>query len=249
MKISVLGVKVDKTAKQEVVRKVGALLKSKKKFYIVTPNPEIVLAAHRSSKLARILNSADFSIPDGVGLKLADSSLEIIKGRELMVDLLALANEYRLRVYLLGGAPRANDGAKTFVEKNYPNIILKADYGMKLNTAGEPVSAMDEQKEQKILRAINVFSPDLLFVAFGAPKQEFWVFRWLSKIKIGGVMVVGGSLDYIAGRHKVPRVITRLGLEWLWRVIREPKRVGRIINAVVVFPLVLLVEKIKKGNR
>ena len=90
-------------------------------------------------------------------------------------------------------------------------------------------------------KEINNFKPDLLFVAFGAPKQELWISKWQKKLNVRGMMAVGGSLDYYSGVVKeVPSSIKNLGLEWLWRLINEPKRLVRIFNAVVIFPLTLL---------
>lgn len=216
-------------------------LTKKSQFYIVTPNPEIIIEARHNPELTHSLNSAHFSIPDGVGLKFANRSLKIIKGREFASDLLDIANKEKLKVYLLGSNDFANKKAQKILQSKYPNIKFSGSAGPRLDKNALPVSEVDTNIQFEILKEINSFKPDLLFIAFGAPKQEIWIENWLPKLKVTGAMTVGGSLDYYAGfTRPVPNLVENLKLEWLWRLIQEPKRAGRIFNALVVFPLKVL---------
>lgn len=245
MKISILGVNVDKTTKAKVLDRVRSLLEEKKKFYIVTPNPEIILKAGQNQKLKNALNNADISIPDGVGLKLSDISLNIVKGRELMMDIISFANINGYSVYFLGSTKHVEMEAERFVKTMYPDLKINGSSGAKLHLDAEPINDTEEVFEKQIIDEINKLKPDFLFVAFGAPKQELWLAKHIGKLKIGGAMVVGGTFDYLTdAKRKVPKLFSALGLEWLWRLVIEPKRIGRIWNAVVIFPVKLLVSKL-----
>lgn len=229
--VNILGINVDSSSTSSLLTSVGEKISHNVKFYIVTPNPELILSATKNPALKRAMNSADFAIPDGVGLKLADSSLKIIKGRELFLDLIKLAKKKRWRVFLLGGL---GDEAELAARK------LKAKYikGPKLDTDAEPASEVDRKIEIDSIDQINKFRPQLLFVAFGNPKQEIWLYKNLAKLRVGGAMAVGGTFRYIAGMSKLPpKWMEKIGLEWLWRLLTEPFRVKRVWNAVVVFPL------------
>ena len=100
--------------------------------------------------------------------------------------------------------------------------------------------------DQIAVQKINKFKPDLLFVGFGAPKQEKWVYQRLAKLNISGTMVIGGTLDQIAGtRLNVPSLINNFGLEWLWRLFTGSQNLERIYNAVIRFPILVYQEKLR----
>lgn len=246
---NILGVNVNSTQKNKVLVKVRDLLARKRKFYIVTPNPEIILKALKDKNLLSALNLATISIPDGVGLKLADPSLTIIKGRDLFMSLISLANKKGWRVFLLGG--KGDEALKTAekLKLSYKKIKLEHASGPILNNMAKPISESDIDIQNDVVNRINNFKPRFLFVAFGAPKQEKWVNEWLPKLDIGGAMVVGGTFSYIAGTNKVPpKWMEKAGFEWIWRLLIEPKRLTRILNAVFVFPLKVFLYKIRSSS-
>lgn len=245
----ILGIKVNSTPKVELLKLINERLEKKIHFDIVTPNPEIILQAQSDSKLTHSLNSADFSIPDGFGLTLASlflfkKQLKVIKGREFMIDLFALANLKKLKIYLLADDESIEKSINK-IKKEFPNIKVQGSSGPMLDKSANPVSKVDVTLQSDIVKEINSFQPDLLFVAFGAPKQEIWMNKWHPKLKVTGIMVVGGALDYYSGFIKpVPNLFTKLNLEWLWRLIQEPTRIKRIFNAVIVFPFKLAIDKL-----
>jgi N-acetylglucosaminyldiphosphoundecaprenol N-acetyl-beta-D-mannosaminyltransferase len=117
-------------------------------------------------------------------------------------------------------------------------IKIESAGGPFLDKEARPISKDDALIEKEVVKAINKFRPHLLFVAFGAPKQEKWAYKWLDKLEVGGVMVVGGAFDFIAGRAKLPpEWMEKAGLEWLWRLLHQPRRLGRIFVATIVFPV------------
>lgn len=236
--VQILGVRIGSTLKSDLLNLIQGALTKKIQFYIVTPNPEIILEASSDPKLLEILNKATFSIPDGVGLKFVNNSLRIIKGRELMLDLLTLAEKKKLKVYLLGSKPNVNKKSVEKIKREFPHINVKGESGPILNKNGEPASEVNSSLQFEVVKDINNFKPDILFVGFGAPKQEKWIYNNMSSLNAKCLMTIGGSLDYYAGFVKpVPKLLENLGLEWLWRVIQEPTRIARIFKATVVFPL------------
>lgn len=274
----ILGIKLDSTSRAQVLRFVRSRLartRSGMSFFIITPNPEIVMQAQKDRKLAEILNSADLVLPDGTGLAQATKflslpapkpkvvrilvllvqgalvglatffrrdwlfhSLNLIKGRELFLEFCKLANKKGWKVFLLGGEDGVAEETKQVLKRNLKKIEIEALDGPMLNLAANPVSKKDKKIEDQAVSAINKFKPHLLFVAFGAPKQEKWLSKWLPKFDVGGAMTVGGTFNYLAGRSKLPPAqMEEIGLEWFWRLIAEPWRFRRVLRAFPIFPL------------
>ncbi|MHA2055234.1 MAG: WecB/TagA/CpsF family glycosyltransferase [Candidatus Hodarchaeales archaeon] len=177
-----------------------------------------------------------------------ESELKVIKGRELFKELIQLANKKKLKVFLLGGGEisgTAGNAAKNLAS-SYKGVRFKYSDGHMLDQNAKPVTSIDRKIEKKVIKEINYFKPHLLFIGFGAPKQEKWVYRWLQKLEIGGAMVVGGTFDYVAGNKKIsPKWIDKMGLEWLWRILIGDQKVKRIYNAAILFPLKVFVSKLR----
>ncbi len=240
-KVKILDFEVDKTNKAEVLNKIRVYLGKKQKFSVVTLNPEILVEASRNKILAGVIRDADIAVPDGVGLKLADFSLTIIKGRELMLDLVELARISNLKIYLLGSTEIVNTKCQRVLSEMFPGLKVKGRAGPKLDANAQPLTEKDVVKEKEAVAEINRYKPELVFVAFGAPKQELWISRWLGELQVLGMMSIGGTLDFLTSAQKPPKIMSNWGFEWLWRLYHEPKRWSRIITAVVIFPLKLLV--------
>lgn len=216
-------------------------------FSIFTPNPELILMAQDNPGLKEALNSAELSIPDGIGLKIADKNLNIIKGRELFLKLVEMANRNKWRIFLLGGLDSEAEIASGKLAKTFDNLEIDFEKGPHLDKNGEPVTEFDRKIEKDVIDKINRFTPEFLFVAFGNPKQEIWIHKNLPNLKIGGAMAVGGTFRYVAGLSKLPpKWMEKIGLEWLFRLITEPGRITRVFNAVVKFPLAYIFYDKKK---
>lgn len=242
----IMQIKVSSTSVSEVLTRVEKLISDSHRFYIVTPNPELILASQTNENLKKALNSADISVPDGVGLKIADPSLNIIKGRELFLDLIKLATKNNWKVFLLGGMDDESEISSKKLQITYPKLQIKSAKGPMLDDVSNPITESDRKAEVEVIAQINKFKPDLLFVAFGNPKQEIWIHKNLSKLSIGGAMAVGGTFRYVAGTSKLPpKWMGEIGFEWLWRLITEPKRIGRIFRAVIIFPFRVFLSKVR----
>ncbi|MEK7526280.1 MAG: WecB/TagA/CpsF family glycosyltransferase [Patescibacteria group bacterium] len=238
--VNIMGINVDSTTRSQVLTNIGNYLSHNKKFYLVTPNPEIILQAQTNHKLASSIGNADFSIPDGIGLKIfGNSELNIIHGRHLMLDLFELANKRRLKVFFItSNVKKTNEKLLKKYHQEYSDSYAQAMVGPALNTNAEPATHFEAKVEKDLVEKITKFKPSMVFVCFGAPKQEIWMNKWLPKLNTLGMVGIGGALDYYAGTQELPPVwMEKLQLEWAWRLITQPARAKRIFNAVIVFPL------------
>ena len=246
-KVKILGVGFDNLSLQEVLEKVKNFLKSKNQHFIVTPNPEFLVAANRDGEFKKILNYADIAITDGAGVFYAakffyGQRLQRITGVDLMWHICEISQDQQWPIFLLGGESGIAEDVKKVITKHFPQInIVGVESGGKV---------IDPQSHDAALVAkINTTNPAILFVAFGQNKQEKWIFNHLDRLpSVKLAMGVGGSFDYIAGRvSRAPKFLRRWGLEWLYRLIKEPRRYKRIFNAIIIFPLLILKSKILKN--
>jgi len=193
---------------------------------LATVNPEFIMRAQQDADFRRILQQADLCLADGVGLLWAARWLgqplpERLPGSEIVYRLAELAAERGWRLYLLGAAPGVAEEAAVIFQAKYPGLQIAGTY------AGSPDPAEDEP----IVARINASRADVLYVAYGAPRQDKWIDRNRHKLKtVQLALGVGGSLDFVTGRAiRAPRWVQRLGLEWLHRLAHEPWRWRRML--------------------
>ncbi|NCN22190.1 WecB/TagA/CpsF family glycosyltransferase [Candidatus Falkowbacteria bacterium] len=233
----VLGIKISDYKTRELDNKLEEFLNSNESRYLVTPNPEMILLAHKDEELFYILNKADLAPADGFGLRLAGflegKKISIISGSDLTPKLLARAEKLKEKVFIANwrdGLSKKFDLELALKEK-YPELIflvLDLDRSPSLNP--------------EILAQINNFSPKIMFSTSGSPYQEKFIFHNYKKItSLRLALPVGGSFDFITEKlQRAPLTFRRLGLEWLWRLILQPKRLKRIYRAVFVFSFKVL---------
>jgi len=232
----ILGVRIDDVTEDEAVARCVAFVAEGRRG-VVTPNPEIVMAARADRALRHALARADLAIPDGGGLLLAarlwgQPFRAQVRGSDLTSHLLAEAATRDWRVFLLGGAPGVAEAAAAQIQARWPALRI----------VGTDAARADEAHDQATRGAIAAAGRvDLLLVAFGASRQEGWLARNLPLLDVGVALGVGGTLDFLAGRvRRAPRPIRRMGLEWLFRLIVQPWRWRRQLRAARFFPLVAL---------
>jgi len=249
-KVEILGVKIDSLSLQEVLATVEQFLASKNKYYIVTPNPEFLVAAQKDKNFAEILNYADIAIADGIGLgwaaKKQGQRLQRITGVDLMWHLCELAEQKGYPIYLFGGADQIAKQTAEVLREYFPNLkIAGAKSGGEISSDGRLT------EDESVIEKINEVKPKIIFVALGQVKQEKWIFRHLDQMtSVKIAMGVGGAFDYISGNvTRAPELLRNLGLEWLYRLIKEPWRWKRIANAVIIFPLLVYKERIFGRNK
>ncbi|MEI3607592.1 WecB/TagA/CpsF family glycosyltransferase [Pseudogracilibacillus sp. SE30717A] len=195
-----------------------------KKCFIVTANPEIVMETRRNKTYKAIVQSADYVVPDGVGIILAakhrkNPLKERIAGFDLMKDMLDLANESGAKCFFLGASEEVNEEAVKNICTDFP----------KLKVAGRYHGYFDIN-DPAITELVLKSEPDFIFVALGFPKQEEWIHKNYHLFSKGIFMGVGGSLDVFAGKVKrAPDFWIKLNLEWLYRIIKQPVRWKRVL--------------------
>ncbi len=237
---NILGINLNELARAEVLKKIRGFLNSSEGHFIVTPNPEIILASHHDEEFFHILNQADLAIADGFGLKIAGlilgKKVPRLTGADLTLDLLRQANEQGTKILILNW----QDGLSTkeeinaALQKEYPNLNF-----LVLNISRD-IILKDELKQ-----TINNFAPAILFNTLGFPYQEKLIFHNLKNLPTVRVALgIGGSFDFITGKiRRAPKLMRYLGLEWLWRLFKQPKRLRRIYNATFVFTKKLILTR------
>lgn len=224
LKTDILGVQVDNVTIEEAYQKLLSLLKEDKTSMIITPNSEILYAAYHDPELFAVLNRADMLIADGIGVVYASKILkkplpERVAGFDLLSRVMEHAAEQNIKLFFLGAKPGVADAAKEKLKEKYPGIQI--------------VGTNDGyfKDENDVIEKINNSGADLLLVCLGAPKQEFFMDRWKDKLKVKACIGAGGSLDVFAGTVKrAPEFFCKFGLEWFYRLIKEPWRLGRMMN-------------------
>ena len=232
MKINILGVAFDALTLGEAEERADALLCSGAGGYIVTANPEIVLRCREDAAYAAAVNGAKLVLADGVGDLCAARILGTplpgrVAGSDLVPRLLARLAERGGSVFLYGARPGVAERAGESLQSACPGLRI----------AGTENGYISD--ETALLEALEREKPDLLLLGLGAPRQELWMAR--NRQKINAVMIgVGGLLDVFAGDiPRAPEAWQRLGLEWLYRLLREPRRFKRVIRLPKILLLAL----------
>lgn len=232
MKINILGVAFDALTLGEAEERADALLCSGAGGYIVTANPEIVLRCREDAAYAAAVNGAELVLADGVGDLCAARILGTplpgrVAGSDLVPRLLARLAERGGSVFLYGARPGVAERAGESLQSACPGLRI----------AGTENGYISD--ETALLEALEREKPDLLLLGLGAPRQELWMAK--NRQRTPAVMIgVGGLLDVFAGDiPRAPETWQRLGLEWLYRLLREPRRFKRVIRLPKILLLAL----------
>lgn len=237
----VLGFDVDLFSFEEAGQYVHCHLQESKGMQIVTINPEMIELGRKNSDFARILNGADLIIPDGVGVKIAlkikGVNQENIPGIEFAKKLISLCELEGYSVGLLGAKEEVVQKVKENLQKEHPSLnitYLRNGY-------------FSDEEGNIIKEELRAISPKVVLVALGAPKQEFLISE-LREIMPESIFIgVGGSFDVWSGNVKrAPMVYRRLGLEWLYRTVKEPKRFKRIFPTLPMFLIQVIIETVQE---
>ena len=219
----------------------------KKPVWIVTANPEILLYAKKNPTYKETLKHASIRVADGFGLVLVLSMLgghlQRIIGVDLAEDLVRWASENQKSICFIGGGSKHSaQPALDAMKKRFPSLQGFAEDGGRVNADGEGDDANEEARMRIVMQ-----KPSVVLVGFGHPKQERWIEKYLLDVPgIDVVIGVGGTFDYWSGlTPRAPKLIRTIGLEWLFRLIIEPKRIGRILRAVFVFPIITINDRLK----
>lgn len=223
--VEILGVHIDKITMPEAVEKAKSLLETEGVSAIFTPNPEIIMQAYEDEGFRDILNRADLCTPDGIGVVygsriLKDPVPERVAGFDLTCHLLESISKTGEGVFLLGAKPGVAEIAKKNLEEKYPGLLV----------SGVHDGYFKEEDESALVEMISRSGAKLLLVCLGAPKQEKWIEKHRNDLSVNLCMGVGGSLDVFAGTAKrAPKIFIKLNLEWFYRLLKQPTRMGRMM--------------------
>lgn len=229
---------IDAVTFAQALDKIAQLVDRRNGGTVFTPNVDHVVKAEHDAHFRRAYSHADLCLADGMPLLWASRLLgsplpEKVSGSDLIVPLVRLASERRWRIYLLGGGPGVAEKASEKLARELGADIVGTD----APTIGP--DGADENSKQTLER-LRAASPDLVLVAFGAPKQELWIDRFTDRIAPAVAIGVGGSLDFVAGEvRRAPAWMSRVGVEWLFRLLQEPRRMWR--RYLIEDPVFLLI--------
>jgi N-acetylglucosaminyldiphosphoundecaprenol N-acetyl-beta-D-mannosaminyltransferase len=247
--VSVLGIRVDRLTQRQALDYIDQLISLRREHseevrcqQVITVNTEFVIEAQRNTAFRACINEAELVVPDGMGIVWATRYLgrpapERVTGTDTLPELAKLCAARGYRLYLLGAAPGVAESAAERLCALAPDLQIAGTY------AGSP----DPAEEEPILERIRQAQADVVCVAYGAPAQELWIYRNLSRLPAAVAMGVGGAYDFLAGRKlRAPKAMQRMGLEWLYRLYREPWRIWRML-AIPRFMILVLLKGQKKA--
>ena len=224
VKTDVLGVLYDNVTMQEALERGRALLEADAPAYCVTPNAEMAYEALHDEAFRAVLNGASLVLPDGAGVVLGAKILitplkQKVAGIEFAQNLLLILEENGKRLFLLGSKPGVAELAAEKMLQKHPKLCV--------------CGTMDGyfKDDSEAVARINAARADVVFVCLGAPKQEYFMQKHAPELNVHLMIGLGGTLDGIAGTVKrAPRWMIRLQLEWLYRLIKQPSRLGRMMR-------------------
>ena len=223
--VVILNVRIDNVAYVDAMARVETFLREPGLHQIATVNPEFVVIAQTNAEFRRVLNATALNVPDGVGLMWASRHLgtplcERVTGQELVNRTAALAAERGARVFFLGAREGIAERAAAALKTKYSRLEIAGCY------AGSPARG----EEDEIVARVNAANAQILFVAYGPPKQELWIARNAARLapRVAIAMGVGGTFDTLAGIvPRAPQWMRRAGFEWTYRLLHEPRRFRR----------------------
>lgn len=223
--ITILGIRVDDVTNDETLGLIESYIATREPRQIATVNPEFIMAAQQDTEFRALLQHTALNLPDGVGVVWAARRLghplrERVAGSDLIALIAERAGRAGWKVYFLGAAEGVAQKAADVLKSRYPGFDGVGVF------SGSPRI----EEEKAIIDRVRAAAPDVLLVAYGAPAQDKWIARNLSKLNVPVCLGVGGSFDFIAGiTQRAPQWMQRLGLEWLHRLIRQPWRWRRML--------------------
>ena len=224
-KVNILGADIDDVTMEEAVEEIGRWIREKTPAQVNTLNAEILFGAYSDPKLLSTINRCAMVTPDGSGILWAARRLgrplrERVTGIDLLQRILKEAPQKKWSLYFYGSRPEVLEQAVANMKRDYPGLSI----------SGYTHGYIPQEAQNDLLRDIREKSPDLLFVALGAPRQEYWISEHLPELPPLVAIGVGGSLDVISGTLKrAPSLFQKLHLEWLYRTLIQPSRIGRTL--------------------
>ena len=225
--VRMFGISVADVTLIEASERFSEIARQKETRVIFTANVEHVVLLSSDPEFRMAYGAADYVLADGMPLVwfsrfICDALPERVTGSDLLPEICRMAEKKSLKVFFLGGTPEVTPKAVENLQRRFPALQMVGIATPWIDLSdGESVSS-------GLVESINQSGADILFVGFGAPKQELWITRNRKRLKTGIVLAVGGTFDFLAGKTvRAPLWMQRSGLEWLWRLLHEPKRLWR----------------------
>ena len=244
MRKNIMGVFFHNVDMEQAVALAMTAIREKTPCRVVTPNAEIGMLCKRNGELRRVVNESGLVLPDGIGVIYAAKILGTplkgkVAGVEFADHLAAALAKTGGSLYLFGGKPGVAQAAAEKLLEKHPGLRI----------AGLRDGYFKQEEEPQIVADIRESGADALFVCLGAPKQEFWMDKWQAELSVPVMAGLGGSLDVLSGQVKrAPRIFIKLGLEWFYRLLTQPKRFFRMLR-LPVYLLDAVIYKLKGGDR
>ena len=226
-KVNILGVSIDNVDWDEALFRISEFIKGPKFSFVVTPNIDHIVKIQHDPEFGMIYKNASLVLADGMPIIWASRFLgtplkERISGADLFPKLCAAAAKKGHKLFFLGGREGAAAGAAQILKEKYPEIKITGYYCPPFGFEN------DHDENAKIIKTIKDAKPDILFVGLGAPKQETWIYKYKDECGVPVSIGVGVTFEFIAGMVKrAPLWMQKSGLEWLWRLMMEPRRLWR----------------------
>lgn len=223
MRTRILDISVDNITRRQALTKLKEYCANETHRMVFTPNPEMIMYAQKNPEFKNILNKGDLVVADGIGVVIASKIKppklpQRVAGCDLIFDLFKSIK--KATVYLFGAKPGVCELAKKYIEEDFKNITV----------VGYHHGYFNEEEEKLIIEEIINLKPDILLVGLGFPKQEQWIYKNREKLPVKVSMGVGGSLDVLAKTVKrAPVLMQKIGLEWFYRLMKQPSRLGRML--------------------
>ncbi|MEN3000311.1 MAG: WecB/TagA/CpsF family glycosyltransferase [Armatimonadota bacterium] len=224
--VTILGVRVHRVGMQDALRCIEQWIAERVPRLVITADANALMLAQQDGEFRTLLQQADLVTPDGAGLlwaarRLGQQFPERVPGVELVAQLARLSHERGYRLYFVGAAPGVAERAAHALRQRFPNAqIVGVHHGY-----------FRPEEEPALLEQIRAARPDVLLVGMGMPRQEKWIARHKDALGVPVSVGVGGSFDVYAGVVKrAPRWMQRYGLEWLWRLMHDPRKIAKVCN-------------------
>ena len=221
----ILKTNINVTNMSETLAYINAHINELRGRYICVSNVHTTVMSYENEKYRKIQNSAAMALPDGAPLSIHSrkkgyKNAKRVTGPDLMIEIFKISPQKKYRHFFYGSTQATLDKMKAVIEKDYPDMQIAGMYS-------PPFRQLTEEEDKKVIEMINNSNADFIWVGLGAPKQEFWMYN--HKNKVNGVMIgVGAGFDYLAGYIKrAPEWMQKLSLEWCYRFLQDPKRLGK----------------------
>lgn len=228
---NIQGIGIDNITRAQAVVRVMDMIKSGGVYHIVSLNPYKLLRFKGNADLRIVCNTADMHLPAGAGLEWAGKMLktplkERIPVLSFMMDLIRISEIKEFSFFLVGGKPEIAERAFFNIRKSFPKIRIVGRHG----------GYFSEEREKSVIEAIRKSEPNIIFVGLGFPREDRWIYKIRKEFKNAIFISVGGCIDIISGEvKKAPAFFMEHGLDWFYRIITKPWRIGRLIGTAFFF--------------